>query len=180
MMMLLAMGGRERIAAVLLNDVGPELNPAGLDRIRSYVGRAQNWPTWLHAARFFAQEQGHIYPRWDTDQWLVHAKRLCRLNAQGRVIRDYDMRIAEPFRAPRGEVGLDLWPAFAAIDGLPALVIHGETSDILSGETLEAMGKANPGLESVTIAGIGHAPTLEEPEAVAAIDRLLARVSAGS
>jgi pimeloyl-ACP methyl ester carboxylesterase len=180
MMMLLAMGGRERIAAVLLNDVGPELNAAGLDRIRSYVGRAQNWPTWLHAARFFAQEQGHIYPRWDTDQWLVHTKRLCRLNAQGRVIRDYDMRIAEPFRAPRGEVGLDLWPAFAAIDCLPALVIHGETSDILSAETLEAMHKANPGLASVTITGVGHAPTLEEPEAVAAIDRLLARVGAGS
>lgn len=176
MVMMLATSDPSRIVAALINDVGPELGPEGLERIRTQVGRSQNWPTWLHAARFFAAEQGPIYPAWGLDEWLVHAKRLCRLTAQGRIVRDYDLRIAEPFRAPGGEGGFDLWPAFRTLEGIPSLAVRGETSDILLPETLERMLEANSKMQGVTIPGIGHAPTLEEPEAVRAIDRLLSQV----
>lgn len=173
--MLLATGGKERIAAALLNDIGPVIETRGLDNIRSYVGRSRDWPTWLHAARFLAEAQADRYPDWGLDQWLVYAKRLCKLTPAGRVVLDYDMRIAEPFKLPGGETGFDLWPVFKALDGVPSLVVHGGISDLLTAETVERMKAEVPSLESVTVPNVGHAPTLDEPEAVAAIDRLLKR-----
>ena len=174
--MLLAMSDNSRIAAALINDIGPELDPKGLDRISAYVGRSQSWPTWLHAARYFCEVQQDRYPHWTIDQWLVFAKRLCRLSSGGRIVLDYDLRIAEPFKLPGGPTGFDLWAAFRGLNGVPSLVTHGEHSDLLSAETVKQMEAANPTLRSVTVPGVGHAPTLEEPEAVAAIDELLARV----
>ena len=177
--MLLASSDNSRIAGALINDIGPVIDLRGLERIRGYVGRSQSWPTWLHAARYFSEMLGDVYPRWKLEQWLVFAKRVCRLTAGGRVTFDYDMRIAEPFRQPGGDTGFDLWPAFNSLNGIPTLVVHGEISDLLSAETVEAMKKANPALESVTVPAVGHAPTLDEPEVSEAIDRLLSRIPAG-
>ncbi len=174
--MLLAASGKERIAGALLNDIGPAMEPRGLEHIRSYVGRARDWPTWLHAARFLAEMQRDRYPGWEIDRWLVYAKRLCRLTPGGRILFDYDMRIAEPFKLPSGEAGFDLWPAFRALAGIPSLVVHGARSDLLSAETVAKMQAEVPAMESVTVPDVGHAPTLDEPEAQAAIDRLLARI----
>jgi pimeloyl-ACP methyl ester carboxylesterase len=165
------------VAAALINDIGPVLETRGLERIRGYVGRSQSWPTWLHAARHFSEMLGDVYPEWELDQWLLFAKRVCRLNAHGRIVFDYDMRIAEPFKLPGGATGFDLWGAFAGLRGVPTLVLRGALSDLLSDETLARMKDENPALESVVVPGVGHAPTLEEPEAVAAIDRLLARAA---
>ena len=176
--MLLAASGRERIAGALLNDIGPVLEARGLERIRSYVGRSQNWPTWLHAARFLAEAQSDRYPDWELDDWLVYAKRLCRLGANGRIVFDYDMRIAEPFKQPQGDTGFDLWPAFRALAGIPSLVVHGALSDVLSAESVGKMTAELPMMESVTVPRVGHAPTLDEPAAQQAIDDLLNRVLA--
>jgi hypothetical protein len=177
--MLLAMADNKRIAAALLNDIGPDLEPQGLDHIRSYVGRSQSWPTWLHAARAICEMQRDRYPDWNTAQWLVYAKRLCKLTQSGRVVFDYDMRIAEPFRAPGGDTGFDLWSAFAGLKGVKSLVVHGEISDLLSRTTVERMLAENPAMEAATVPRVGHAPTLDESEAAEAIDRLLARVAGG-
>jgi len=174
--MLLSMTESSRVAGALLNDIGPEVEARGLDHIRSYVGKPQSWPTWLHAARFLAEAQSDRYPDWKLDDWLVFAKRLCKLTSGGRVVFDYDMRIAEPFRAPGAESGFDLWTAFAGLKGIPSLIVHGALSDLLTADTVARMTVENPAMESVTIPRIGHAPTLDEPEAVRAIDALLARV----
>jgi pimeloyl-ACP methyl ester carboxylesterase len=176
--MLLAASGRERIAGALLNDIGPVMEMKGLEHIRGYVGRSRDWPTWLHAARFLAEAQSDRYPDWELDQWLVYAKRLGRLTQSGRIVFDYDMRIAEPFKLPSGEAGFDLWPAFRALDGIPSLIVHGAISDLLSAETVARMMAEVPTMESVTVPNVGHAPTLDEPEAIEAIDALLKRVSA--
>lgn len=173
--MLLSMTGGNRIAGALLNDIGPDLEPEGLEHIRSYVGRAQNWPTWLHAARAIREAQSDRYPDWDLDLWLRYAKRLCRLSPNGRIVFDYDMRIAEPFRLPGGENGFDLWSAFAGLKNIPTLVTRGELSDLLSERTVERMVRENPVLEAVTIPRVGHAPTLDEPQSSEAIERLLER-----
>jgi pimeloyl-ACP methyl ester carboxylesterase len=178
--MLMAATGRERIAGALLNDIGPVIEARGLERIRSYVGRSQNWPTWLHAARFLAEAQQDRYPDWEIDDWLVYAKRLCRLTSGGRIVFDYDMRIAEPFKLPQGEAGFDLWPAFRALAGIPSLVVHGELSDVLSAESVKKMTTELPTMESATVPRVGHAPTLDEPEAQKAIDKLLKRVAASA
>jgi len=174
--MLLAAGNAERIAGALINDIGPDLEARGLEHIRSYVGRPQNWPTWLHAARAIAEAQRDRYPDWEIDQWLVYAKRLAKLNSSGRIVFDYDMRIAEPFKLPGGEAGFDMWPAFRALSGAPTLLLHGELSDLLSVETVQRMQAEHGKLEIVNVPRVGHAPTLDEPEVVEAIDRLLGRI----
>lgn len=175
--MLLAQARRHDIAAVLLNDIGPVLEPAGVARIRSYVGKQGNWPTWLHAARALAAGHGTAFPDFAVADWLAMAKRLCRLTPAGRIVYDYDMRIAEPFRVPGGEAGFDMWPACQALAGRPVTLLRGGLSDILSAATAAEMARRVDGLEVVTLPRTGHAPMLDEPESVVAIDRLLARVS---
>jgi len=176
--MLLAGTSRARIAGALLNDVGPELDPAGLGRIRGYVGKASSWPTWMHAARAVAENNADVYPHWEIGDWLAMAKRIYRLNSSGRIVLDYDMKIAEPFRVPGNEAGPDMWQAFAALRKVPTLIVRGARSDVLASATAERMLSALDHGELVTVPDVGHTPTLDEPEAVAAIDRLLARVKA--
>lgn len=174
--MLVAATDRARLAGVVLNDVGPDLNPAGLARIRTYVGKAIWHPTWMHAARALAESTGDVYPDYGIEDWLAMAKRLYRVNSSGRIVLDYDMKIAEPFRVPGNEAGPDMWPTIDALKETPLLVVRGERSDILRADTADQMIARVPGAELVTVPGVGHAPTLDEPEAVAGIMRLLARV----
>lgn len=176
---LLTATRRERVAGVLLNDIGPVLAPGGLARIRGYVGRNASFPTWLHAARALADSQRSVYPDYTIDDWLAMTKRLCRLTPGGRIVHDYDMRIAEPLRVPGGESGFDLWPAFESLKGLPVTLLRGALSDLLDETVAMELAGRVAALDLVTVPGVGHAPTLDEPESVAAIDRLLARVLAG-
>ncbi len=174
--MLLAYTGPERIAAAVLNDIGPDIEEAGLARIRTYVGQGRSFATWMHAARAIEESQRIAYPDYKIEDWLAMAKRLMVLTGNGRIVFDYDMKIAEPF-AEGGAPGVDMWPALDALGGKPVLFIRGELSDVLGAATLEAMLKRLPGSEAVTIARTGHAPTLDEPECQAAIGRLLAKVT---
>jgi pimeloyl-ACP methyl ester carboxylesterase len=103
--MLLATTERQRLVGALINDVGPEIEPAGLARIRGYVGRASWYPTWMHAARALAESNADVHPSFTIEDWLGMAKRLMRLNSAGRIVYDYDMKIAEPFRVPGTEAG---------------------------------------------------------------------------
>ncbi|USI73118.1 alpha/beta fold hydrolase [Sphingomonas morindae] len=176
---LLTAARPERVAGVLLNDIGPAIEPGGLARIRGYVGKGASWPTWLHAARGLAEAQGGAFPDYDIEDWLGMAKRLCRLTPNGRIVFDYDLRIAEPMRAPEVVAPPDLWPAFEALAGRPLLLVRGALSDILSEATAHRMVARIPGLVHATVPRVGHAPTLNEPEAARAIDRLLARVAGG-
>jgi pimeloyl-ACP methyl ester carboxylesterase len=172
----LTTGHRPRMAGVILNDFGPAVETAGLARLRANVGRVGNWPTWLHAARDLAQRNGASYPDWQLVDWLAFAKRLCRLSASGRIVFDYDPRIAEPFRLPHGDAGTDLWLAFQALAGLPVLSLRGALSDVLSTATQQAMQACLPQLQLVEVPRVGHAPALDEPVAIAAIDDFLAGI----
>jgi len=173
---LLAANDVTRIAGALLNDVGPEVGEAGLERIRGYVGQGRSFETWMHAARALQEAQGDIYPDYDIADWLRIAKRTMALGSGGRIAFDYDMKIAEPFEAAGGATPqVDLWPIYGALAQVPLLILRGENSDILTAETAARMASSGPSVELVTIPRIGHAPTLDEPEAIAAIERLLAR-----
>lgn len=174
--MIMAMTGPDRLAGVLLNDVGPELSDEGLARIRGYVGQGRSFPTWMHAARSLEEAHGAVCPDYEVADWLTMAKRCMVVGGSGRIVFDYDMKIAEPFSQPGGEAGVDLWPAFVALGGRPVLLLRGELSDILGAETLTTMAARLPDCEAVTVPRVGHAPMLNEPEAVAAIGRLLDRV----
>ena len=178
MTMVMAMTMPERIAGVILNDIGPEIEAAGLERIRDYVGQGRSFPTWMHAARGLEETQAAAYPEYKVDDWLAMAKRVMTLSSNGRIVFDCDMKIAEPFSQPGGEAGVDMWPGLDGLIGKPALFLRGALSDILSADVLRRMAERVPGAKTVTVAQTGHAPTLDEPDVVAAIDRLLARVDA--
>lgn len=168
---------RSAMAGVILNDIGPATEPAGLARLRANVGRGGNWPTWVHAARDLAVRNAAIYPDWGLNDWLGFAKRLCRISAQGRILFDYDPRIAEPLRLPHGDAGADDWSALESLAGLPVLSIRGEHSDLLSAATQAEMVRRLPGLQAVTVPRCGHPPSLTEADAVAAISRFLADIA---
>lgn len=167
----------EKIAGVAINDVGPCLEPAGLARIKDYVGQGRTWPTWVHAARGLEDIQGKAHPGKTLDFWIGMAKRLMTVAGNGRIVFDYDMKIAEPFLALDVNAQSDIWPAWDALASVPVLVLRGGLSDLLSAATLEQMLARIPSAEALTLDGIGHAPTLDEPESVAAIERLLARAA---
>ena len=90
--------------------------------------------------------------------WLAMAKRLFRLTSAGRIVLDYDMKIAEPFRMPGNESGRDMWAALDALNVLPTLIMRGEQSDILGEATAAKMvarldqARAGDGATSATAA----------------------------
>lgn len=177
MTMIVALTQPQRLAGVVFNDVGPEVDPAGIERIRGYVGQGRSFPTWMHAARALEENAAAVFPDYEIADWLTMAKRCMTLGSNGRVVFDYDMKIAEPLAQPAGaDGGVDLWPAIAALADKPVLVVRGETSDILAEATLARMLAVLPQGEAVTVPRVGHAPSLDEPEARAGIARLLARV----
>ena len=175
MAMLLSLTARPSLAGVLLNDVGPVLGASGMARIRSYVGQDMHFRDWDEAARAIADNHIGAFPEYSHADWLLWAHRVCR-EKDGAIRFDYDMGIAEPFDLPQPQPAFDLWPAFETLHGLPSLLVRGELSDVLEAETASEMVRRIPQMDLVTLPRIGHAPTLEEPEAVAAIDRLLRTV----
>jgi pimeloyl-ACP methyl ester carboxylesterase len=174
--MLLALRVPGKIAGAVLNDIGPVIEEEGLARIGSYVGQGRSFSTWMHAARAMEETQGAAFPDFVVADWLAMAKRVMALSGNGRIVFDYDMKIAEPFAAGAG-ANPDLWPGIDALDGRPVLFLRGALSDVLGAKTLKLMSKRLPEAEAVTLKRIGHAPTLDEPEARAAIARLLAKVA---
>ena len=165
-----------RIVGALLNDIGPVVDEKGLDRIRTSVGRTHNWPTWVHAARDLGEMQAVVYPSYKLEDWIAYAKRVCRLTAQGRIVLDYDMQIAEPMKLAAEPY--DLWPAYEALGTAPVAILRGALSDLLSEATAKDMARRLPNARLTTVSGVGHAPALNEPAATRALGALLKAVMA--
>ena len=174
--MLMAVMAPQRIAAAILNDVGPDVDPGGIDRILTYVGKDVRFASWDEAADKIASNYGASFDRYTHEDWLRMAKRNCR-EENGEIRFDYDMAIAEPFKAVGPTPEVDLWPLFAALGQKRLLVIRGENSDLLTAATVAKMLAVAPGAKLVTVPGVGHAPELNEPEAVGAIEDFLLSLS---
>jgi len=170
--MLVAVIDEDRIAGAILNDVGPELSDKGLERIRGYVGSGRDFATWGEAAQAVASNQGGLPAHWGEAEWEAMARRMCR-EEEGRIRFDYDPAIAEPFRDASGKPAVDMWPLFDALTAHPVLVVRGKKSDLFPAEAMQRMVERNPNVIGVTVPHAGHAPDLDEPEAVAAIDQFL-------
>ena len=119
---------------------------------------------------------GDAHPDYAITDWLAFAKRVMVVGGNGRIVFDYDMKIAEPLTND-ATLDQDLWPAFRALGGKPLLVLRGELSDLLSAATMERMAAEVPGAMTVTVPRVGHPPLLTEPAAVAAIDTWLAQIA---
>ena len=176
--MLMAATMPGRLVGAVLNDVGPELQTAGLARIRDYIGAGGSQPTWMHAARAVSELNRAIYPGYEIEDWLRLTKRTHRLTAEGRIVTDYDKQIAAPLRLAGAGDAVDLWPAYRALGDIPLLVLRGELSDILGRDAADKMTAELPQARLAEIPGVGHAPTMDEPAALAAIDAWAAELPA--
>ena len=160
------------VAGAVLNDVGPDIDRKGLGRIVAYVQNAEPQADWSAAVRHLRRVLPDL-PADSDEAWLEIAKATYRQGDLGRLYVDWDPALVKPLLADSGQ-DLDLWPLFRALAGRPVVAVRGAKSDILSGATLGRMEEALPGLVAVTVAGVGHAPSLMESEVWSAIDALLA------
>ena len=172
MAMVMAARTPALVSGVVLNDVGPELERAGIERIRAYAGKAGPVADWAGAVGQMQLVYGPVWPGLDAARWERLARASYRADAQGMLQPDADPLIAEPLRDnPRAAP--DLWPLWGAIAAVPMLAIRGASSDILSAATLARMQREKPDLKVLTVANRGHPPLLDEPECLAAIDEFL-------
>jgi pimeloyl-ACP methyl ester carboxylesterase len=174
MSLLMAALQPARLAAVVLNDIGPVIDPVGLERIRRYVGKVPPVTSWAAAIAQVRDLNAPVFPDWQTNDWERFTRKLYREDAQGVPQLAYDPAIAISIQASADTPPIDLWPAFAALAPIPTLVLRGATSDILAADCVAEMTRRKPDLVSVEVPARGHAPMLDEPVARAAVMGFLA------
>ncbi|WP_322796249.1 alpha/beta hydrolase [Tepidiforma sp.] len=162
----------ERISHAVLNDIGPEIDPAGLQRILAYLQGAPEMFADLKAvARYYRQHYAPMVANLNDDQLLEFARYNVRRSDAGVYVWKMDPAIRTAQPAPPS---IDPWEAYRAIS-CPVLIVRGAQSDVLSPETARKMLEANPRASLVEVPGVGHAPLLTEPEARKALEAFLAR-----
>ena len=159
------------VAAVVLNDIGPEIEGSGLARIFDYVGTDRPMPDMEHAARFLKHLLPHLAPKADAAWWRRMAEHTYRKREDGLLHFDWDLRLARPLMRQRTET--NLWALYRGLACIRTLVLRGALSDVLSERALQRMALEKPDLTCVTVPDMGHTPTLCETEAVSALDAFL-------
>lgn len=173
--MMLGAAYPARIAGIVLNDIGPEIDPRGAARIREYAGLLPPVHSWVQAAEQLRSIYGTVWPGLSPERWNALTRRSYRENSAGTPEFDYDPKIGEALRqAP--ETNVNLWPVWAALKSVPVLSIRGELSDILAVSTLKRMNREKPGLQVLQVANRGHVPLLDEPECLESIERFLSEL----
>ena len=168
--MIMAAQHPQRLKSVLLNDIGPIIERAGLLRIRSYLGKARTFANWNEAVAGL-QDRNPGFEHLSDAEWLSFARRTF-IEKDGRIVNDYDLRLAQTFPTEEEISNAkppDLWPLFDALAALPVTVLRAENSDLLSAATVAQMKARHPRLAARTIKNRGHVPFLDEPDAKVAI-----------
>lgn len=173
--MMLAFSHPSRIAGIVLNDVGPEIDSAGMERIKQYAGTLPPVKEWNEAVAQTRAVFGQAWPDLAAARWPALTRRGYREDPPGVIQVDADPMIGEMLRAAP-PAAFDLWPLWKALQAVPMLAIRGALSDILSAATLKRMKAEKPDLEQIVVANRGHVPLLDEPECASAIDAFLARI----
>ncbi|WP_348698612.1 alpha/beta hydrolase [Duganella fentianensis] len=163
------------IGKLILNDIGPVLAPAALQRIGDYIGQDMRFDTFEDAAQFIRDVSVTFGPHTEAE-WHKLAQDVLRQDKDGKWVRHYDMGLAQPFRSATPEsVDADqaaLWAAYDAIR-CETLLIRGAESDLLSAETAQQMGQRGPRAQLVEIPGVGHAPTFVHDDQIAIVRKFL-------
>ncbi|WP_373490151.1 alpha/beta fold hydrolase [Parasphingorhabdus sp.] len=176
MAMMMAAITPGRFDSLILNDIGPEVNVAGLDRIQSYVGEIAPFDSWQQAADHCRSVHGDMMIGFDAQDWLTFARHTCVERPDGTISFAYDPAIAAGLAgSEKSVIPPDLWTIWDRLSALPTLVIRGALSDILSSATVAEMERRHPeNFSAVDIACRGHTPMLDEPDALVAIERFYA------
>ncbi|HEV8035352.1 alpha/beta hydrolase [Yoonia sp.] len=172
--MMLAATAKDRLVGVALNDIGPEIAPKGLDVIKDYIGRNPAQKTYAEAAEARAKLWTH-FTGVPMGRWLAEVQAHYQETPDGLIIR-YDPKLRDAVLASGAQPAPDLWPLFDALAGLPLALIRGANSDLLSQATADEMQHRRPDMIRADIAGRGHVPFLDEPDAVDALHRWLEKL----
>jgi len=154
------------VASVMLNDIGPELGSGGLDFVRGFIGGRHTQPDLDHAAAFLRATLPWLSLS-TPEEWREFAALTFARDADGRWSANWDPAIA---RTLDRRALPDLWPLFGALARVPLLLVRGGASDVLPAATAERMRQRRPDMAELVLPGVGHAPTLSEPEIAPALD----------
>ncbi len=175
LIMLLGATRPAAIAAAVLNDIGPVIEPKGLARIKSYIGKVPQALSYEEAAETLRRLFGAQFPSLDKSDWLQFARATFK-EKNGRIVPDYDVKLAKSLETIDIEKPLPaLWKEFDSLLNVPLMVLRGENSDILSVATVNAMRAGHPKLDSVEVPGQGHAPLLADADTIGRIAAFAAR-----
>jgi pimeloyl-ACP methyl ester carboxylesterase len=176
--MLLAAARPTAIAGAVLNDIGPVIEPKGVVRIKSYVGKLPRPATFREAAELMRRLFSGQFPKLSDDQWMAFARRTFKETDSG-IVPDYDVRLNRALAGVNLQKPLAaLWKEFDALARTPVLVVRGANSDILSAETAAAMRARRDTVETVEVADQGHAPLLMEADVIERIAAFVGRCDA--
>lgn len=163
------------VRKLVLNDVGPALNAAALQRIGEYIGQEIRFQSFEEAVRYIREIIRPFGPHTD-EEWRKLAGDVLRQDKDGRWIRHYDLRLAGPFKAFTPENAQQAekfwWAAYDAI-ACPTLLVRGAESDLLTRETAQAMTARGPKARLVELPGVGHAPTLMHADQINVVKEFL-------
>ena len=163
-----------RIRGVVMNDIGPEMNPVGIARVVAGAGRLEVVDTFAEAVEQVKSIYEIAFPDWNDEQWGYYTEITYCETEDGRYDLNFDRNIGHAAREGVSGLAEDPWALFDSLGETPALVVHGAISDILTTEIIDKMRARKPDLEVATVSNRGHAPLLDEQEAVGAISTFIA------
>jgi pimeloyl-ACP methyl ester carboxylesterase len=161
------------LRGVVLNDIGPRIDPRGLELVGGFAGYDTGLAH-LDEAVAYLRTVMPLIPLPDDAAWRHFAALTYKPGEDGKLHPRWDTRIQQAMEAGGGAP--DLGPAFRGLRPIPAMLVWGEASEFLAADTVRAMVRDKPDLELLTLPGAGHAPTLEEPELVGPLDDFLDRI----
>jgi pimeloyl-ACP methyl ester carboxylesterase len=176
--MALAAQAASPVKKLVLNDAGPLIGKASLERIAAYVGQTLTFATLEEAEKYIRTISAPFGPHSDA-QWRFLTETWVRRNEDGSWRPHYDTRIAEAYRATMPEKDLEIWHIYDAVR-CPTLLLRGEHSDVVSRETASEMARRGPKAKVAEIPGVGHAPTLLQPDQIALVRDFLLSTEGGS
>mgnify|MGYP001827459855 CR=1 FL=1 len=165
-----------RIAGAVMNDIGPEADPDGIARVVATAGRLDVVGSLAEAIEQAKSVYSIVFPDWSEDQWQAYTETTYRQLDDGRFDLNFDRNIGHAAREGVSGLEIDPWKMFGDLANVPTLLIHGVMSDILTEPIIDRMRQHKPDLKIAPVRDRGHAPLLDEQEAVDAIATFLESV----